>query len=133
MSPHSPDSKRFSSSSSVNFRVAFDLLPLSCFTRFFLFATNTSLERENSPSLRMLNGSFFSPRYCWILFWKLLRLSGSYSQPSCLRMSRKKRQRNLSSSLAGMLFTSNFPLYFFLVAECFKFFPIILCLYDCIF
>ena len=34
------------------------------FTMFFLFATiNQHFERENSSSLRMLNGSFFSPRY----------------------------------------------------------------------
>ena len=45
-------SNNFSSSSLVNSRQAFGLFPRPCFTRSFLLAANTSLERQNSSSLR---------------------------------------------------------------------------------
>ena len=47
-------SNNFSSSSPVNSRQSFGLFPRPCFTRFFLLAANTSLERQNSSSLRIL-------------------------------------------------------------------------------
>lgn len=85
--PKAPLSNNFSSSSPVNSRQAFGLFPRPCFTRFFLLAVNTSLERQNSSSLRILKDSFNSFRRRWMLLWKLERLSGSYSPPFWLRTS----------------------------------------------
>ncbi|KAJ7376174.1 hypothetical protein OS493_036288 [Desmophyllum pertusum] len=94
--PNSPLSNNFSSSSFVNSRQAFGLFPRPCFTRFFLLAANTSLERENSSSWRILMGSFNSLRRRCMLLWILERLSGSYSPPFCLRTSLKNLARSLS-------------------------------------
>ena len=60
--PNSPVSNNFSSSSFVSSRHAFGLFPRPCFTRFFRLAANTSLERLNTSSWRILKGSFNSFR-----------------------------------------------------------------------
>ena len=60
--PEAPLSNTFSSSSLVNSRQAFGLFPRPCFTRFFRLAANTSLEGQNSSSLRILKNTFNSFR-----------------------------------------------------------------------
>ena len=108
--PNSPLSNNFSSSSVVNLRNAFGLCPRPCFTRYFRLAANTSLERQNSSSWRILKGGFNSLRWRCLLFWKLEILSGSYSLPLCLRTSLKNLLRSLSRVVAGMFITLKFPL-----------------------
>ena len=62
--PKAPLSNNFSSSFLVNSRQAFGLFPRTCSTRFFLLAANTSLERQNSSSLRIMKDNFNSFRRC---------------------------------------------------------------------
>ena len=103
-------------------QITFPLLPLLihgthlvCFhvlvsRHFFRLAANTSLERRNSSSWRILKGSFNSLRWRCMLFWKLEILSGSYSLSFCLRTSLKNLPRSLSRVAAGMFITLKFPL-----------------------
>ena len=119
--PKAPLSNNFSSSSLVNSRQGFGLFPRPCFTRFFLLAANTSLERQNSSSLRILKDSFNSFRRHWMLLWKLERLSGSYSAPFCLRTSYKKFSKQFVKSISRYVFHIKASVAL-LLKKCFKFF-----------
>ena len=61
--PNRPLSESLSSSSSVNERVAFDLLPLEAlWTKLFRLAARTLRDISNSLCTRILNGDFPSER-----------------------------------------------------------------------
>ena len=104
------------------YQITFPLLPflihgthLACFlvlffTRFFRLAANTSLERRNSSSWRILKDSFNSLRWHCMLFWKLEILSHSYSPPFCFFFSLKNLPRSLSRVAAGTFITLKSPL-----------------------
>ena len=92
---------------------------LACFTIFFLLAANTSLERENSTSWRILKGSFNSSRRRCMLRRILERLSGSYSPPFCLRTEKFGQELVESFSKYVVHFKCSFTL---LLTE---FFPLV--------
>ena len=99
--PNWPFSNSASTSASVSSLVAFGQFPFPCRTRFFRLAASTSLNVENSLSLRMLIKLLFSCKQRWKLRWKPLKVPGSYSEPFCLRTEMKNLAKRRSSSLAG--------------------------------
>ena len=72
--PNWPFSNSASSSASVSSLAAFGQFPFPCRTRSFRLAASTSLDLENSLSLRMLTRLPFSCKRRWKLRWKPLKV-----------------------------------------------------------
>ena len=113
--PNWPLLKSLFSSSSVDERVAFGLLPLPAFRiKLFRLTARSLRDISNSFCTRIFNGDFPSERNLWMLRWKPDSVSGPYSSPLILRKSLKNVASKVSKwsrSSAGRSKTSTSPLF----------------------
>ena len=79
--PRWPFSNSTSSSAAVSSLVALGQFFFPCRTRFFPLAASTSLDLENSLTLRMLIRFPLLCKWGWKLRWKPLKVPNSYSVP----------------------------------------------------